>query len=197
MARAAALALSGAEAAEDHSRGTMLLADIRAVFVDREVERLSSTELARELGAMEHRPWADWKGKTITQAALARLLKPFGIEPKGVRISEATPKGYDRTWFSDAWARYLPDQEAQQPSMAVSPPWQSATPQQAPIIRGLVEIRGGTRLPHVAPSEAEKRNDSNSVADVALSGTGVQGKEGSAGTAVVNNEGSALWNCDL
>lgn len=197
LARAAALALSGTEAVEDHSRGTMLLADIHAVFVDRGVERLSSTELARALGAMEHRPWADWKGKAITQAALARLLKPFGIEPKGVRIGEATPKGYDRAWFSDAWARYLPHLEAQQPSMAVSPPWQSATPQQAPIVRGLVENRGATPVPHVAPSEAEKRNDSKVVADVALSEPGVQGKEGSAGTVVVNNEGSALWNCDL
>ena len=197
LARAAALALSGAEAAEDHSRGTMLLADIRAVFVDRGVERLSSTELARALGAMEHRPWADWKGKAITQAALARLLKPFGIEPKGVRIGQATPKGYDRAWFSDAWARYLPDQEVQRPSTASSPPWRSATSQQAPFIKDLVDNPGATPPPHVAPSEAEKRKDFNTVADVAFSEPGFQGKEGSAGTAVVNNEGSALWNCDL
>jgi hypothetical protein len=148
-APAAALALSGAEAAEDHSRGTMLLADIRAVFLECGIERLSSAELARALGAMKHRPWADWKGKTITQAALAGLLKPFGIEPKGVRIGEVTPRGYDRAWFSDAWARYLPDQEVQRPSTAVSPPWQSATPQQAPIIRDLEGRRSAT--PQQAP----------------------------------------------
>ena len=197
LARAAALTLSGADAAEDDSRGTMLLADIRAVFLERGVERLSSTELARALGAMEHRPWADWKGKAITQAALARLLKPFGIEPKGVRIGDATPKGYGRAWFTDAWARYLPDQEVQRFSTALSPPWRSATPQQAPTIRDLAERRNATPPPHVAPSEAEKGNNSNTVADVALSDPGLKGKEGSAGTAVMNNEGSALWNCDL
>ena len=147
---------------------------------------------------MEHRPWADWKGKAITQAALARLLKPFGIEPKGVRIGEATPKGYDRAWFSDAWTRYLPDQDVQQPSTVVSPPWRSATPQQAPIIRDLVEnreVQHRLRMLHL--QKPKKANDSNAVADVALSDPGLQGKEGSAGTAVVNNEGSALWNCDL
>jgi hypothetical protein len=54
-------------------------------------------------------PWADYKhGKPIGQAQLARLLKPFGLIPGSVRIGTATPKGYERKSFEEAWSRYLP-----------------------------------------------------------------------------------------
>jgi hypothetical protein len=43
---------------------------------------------------------------------LARLLKPFGIAPEGMRICDETPKGYQLGRFTDAFARYLPPQGA-------------------------------------------------------------------------------------
>lgn len=49
-ARAAALALSGADATEDKSRGVMLLSDIRAVFRDRGCTRIASSDLSGALG---------------------------------------------------------------------------------------------------------------------------------------------------
>jgi hypothetical protein len=35
-------------------------------------------------------------------------LRPYGIKPKVIRIGGATPRGYRREDFEDAWVRYLP-----------------------------------------------------------------------------------------
>ena len=44
----------------------------------------------------------------MTANSLARLLNPFKIKPEQVRIGEISKKGYERDWFNDAFARYLP-----------------------------------------------------------------------------------------
>jgi len=63
----------------------------------------------------------DGKGSGINQRQLAKLLKPFGIAPKSVRLGPRnTPKGYMAAQFEDAFARYLPP---------IPPP--AATPPQA------------------------------------------------------------------
>ena len=53
----------------------------------------------------------------LTSHSLARLLKPYGIRPRSIRIGPQTPKGYLCEDFSDAWGRYTPDLSAttQQP----------------------------------------------------------------------------------
>ena len=57
---------------------------------------------------MEDRPWPEWKsGKPLTQNALARLLRSFGIYPDTIRIGETTAKGYLLSQFKDAFDRYL------------------------------------------------------------------------------------------
>lgn len=116
-ARAAALALAGQ--ADDEAIGTQLLTDIHALF-DRQVEDfgrpggdcggpIASAALVESLGAMEDRPWADWRqGKPITAPQVARLLKAFDIRPRTVRIGTQTAKGYLREQFADTFARYLP-----------------------------------------------------------------------------------------
>jgi len=108
-ARAAALALSGNDAAEDI--GAELLADIRTVFEDADDPSvLASADIIEGLVAMEDRPWAEWsKGKPMTATKLARMLKPFKVTTAGtVRIGAKTARGYRRESFTDAWARYLP-----------------------------------------------------------------------------------------
>ena len=41
---------------------------------------------------------------------IARMLKPYGIRPGGIRLRNGTtPKGYLREAFVDAWSRYLPE----------------------------------------------------------------------------------------
>ena len=55
------------------------------------------------------RPWADWRsGCPITQAHVARVLRPFGICPIKLRFGESTANGYTKRMFADAWSRYLP-----------------------------------------------------------------------------------------
>jgi putative DNA primase/helicase len=126
QAREAALALSGAVDAENDNIRVQLLSDIRDVFKDRRADRLSSEDLTSSLISLDDRPWADYsRGKPLTMAKLARLLRPFGVVSGSVRLADArTPKGYLREQFTDAFRRYLAS-----PS-ATDPPFQSATPPQ-------------------------------------------------------------------
>lgn len=94
---------------EGNSIKTELLADIRALFIDLLDERIPSESLVTRLGQMDERPWSEYRdGKPITQIQLAKLLKPFGIQSKTIRIGTATPKGYEMKQFKDAFDRYLP-----------------------------------------------------------------------------------------
>ena len=116
-ARAAAVALSehGTEQ-DEQSRGVMLLGDILRVFDDRarnggsDSGRVSSTGLVDALVALADRPWATWsRGRPITAAAVARLLRTFGIASNTIKLSDGKqPNGYKRSQFDDAFARYLP-----------------------------------------------------------------------------------------
>jgi hypothetical protein len=77
---------------------------------------------------MEDRPWPEYKfGKPITAAQVARLLKPFGIEPRKHRIGADTHRGYHHAECADAFERYVPpastpiDQGAAVPPVPVVP----------------------------------------------------------------------------
>jgi putative DNA primase/helicase len=103
---------------QDQSSRSMVLGDIRDIFVARGVDRLPSAALADALGGMENRPWSEWRnGKPITAAALARLLAPFRITPGTKRHGSATFKGYLLADFADAFESYLPN-ETVTPSQA-------------------------------------------------------------------------------
>jgi hypothetical protein len=107
-ARAAALSLSAGDSREDESLGVKLLADIRAVFEERGVDRLPSIEVCRALNALDESPWGDLKGRPLDARKLAFLLRPHTVRPSTIRVGDETVKGYTREAFADAWARYLP-----------------------------------------------------------------------------------------
>ena len=72
-------------------------------------ETVGSADLIHRLVTLEDRPWADWTGGApITQARVARLLRPFGISPMKLRFGERTANGYTKRMFADVWSRYLP-----------------------------------------------------------------------------------------
>jgi putative DNA primase/helicase len=101
-----------AAGSDDQSDRVTLLSDIRSIFTDRQTDKLASAELVGALGAIEGRPWAEWKaGKPMTPNTLAGLLKPFGIMPSTIRVGETTPKGYQLGHFQDAFERYLPEHQ--------------------------------------------------------------------------------------
>ncbi|MBZ0252714.1 MAG: DUF3631 domain-containing protein, partial [Candidatus Methylomirabilis sp.] len=111
-ARRAARLLSGEGATEDDSARVTLLADLRALF-EEFGEKVRSATLLERLGAMEERPWGEWKGgKPMTAPQLARLLKPYEIRPRTLSLGEERPKGYHRADFEDAFRRYLPARAA-------------------------------------------------------------------------------------
>jgi len=122
-ARRAAARLNGERQSADPSLGTRLLADVRAVFDDKQADRLPSAALVDALVALEEAPWGEIRGKGLDTRGLARRLKPFSIAPKVMRMEAGTPRGYQRADFADAWRRYLPASpvEAQQPQHAQPP----------------------------------------------------------------------------
>jgi uncharacterized protein DUF3631 len=91
---------------QDDSLGLHLLADIRVVFSVRDQERISTADLIATLKADEEAPWTSDRSP-LSPHRLARLLQPFGIESKQMRMGAANCKGYERTSFVDSWERYL------------------------------------------------------------------------------------------
>lgn len=107
----AAEALAGNAKEVDTTASIQLLADLRDLF-DVHGDRLHTAQILSKLVAMEDRPWADWRhGKPMTANQLSRLLKPFGVRPKDVRIDKQVKKGYKREDCDDTFSRYLPPSE--------------------------------------------------------------------------------------
>ena len=72
------------------------------------------------LVSLDDRSWPEFRaGKPISKAQLARTVKKFGVSSNNVRLDDGrTPKGYHRKQFDDAFARYLPSQNATTPQPA-------------------------------------------------------------------------------
>jgi hypothetical protein len=116
-----ALVLLCASEAEDDSLRVKLLSAIHDAFGGADVDRLATRDLLERLINQEtDAPWAGWwendlrNGNTRGPAAkLARLLKPYGIKARGIRLPDGTtPRGYMHEDFMDAWKRYCPSKTA-------------------------------------------------------------------------------------
>ena len=117
-AREAARRLSGS-AEPDESAAVLLLGDLQRIFQRPDSDRVSSADLVAELVKMEDRPWPEWnRGKELSATGLARMLKPFGIQPKKIRFGNATANGYEREDFRDTFARYIPPNEPEHPEQS-------------------------------------------------------------------------------
>lgn len=113
-ARAAALELHADEDQAETTAALLLLRHIREAFVDAGNPSALSTEtILRALVDNDEGPWARWwstdtdHDRRSAASGLARHLRPFGIRSTKVRIGGATPRGYSRDSFTDAWERYL------------------------------------------------------------------------------------------
>jgi len=121
QARRAALLLNGQVDETDHSAGVRLLADLRDLFLERHADRLPSEDIVEALGEMADRPWPEWnRGKPISQTRLAKMLRPFSIRPRTIRVGSETAKGYLHTDFEDAFRRYLPAEPSHRNNVEVS-----------------------------------------------------------------------------
>ena len=107
-ARMALVEICASEEADDESLGVRLLGDVRRVFDERGVDRLSSEELVKALRADDEAPWDDLRGRPLTPRVLGRLLGPYGVKSRSIRLDDGRiPRGYLRASFEDAWERYL------------------------------------------------------------------------------------------
>jgi len=118
LAREAAIAFARND--QDEDLGVLLLWHIRQIFDAREVDRIGSKDLVRELIALDSADgmWGEHRGVTgserprrLTPNALSRLLRPFGIKPRVLWPLERTPasksaRGYLRADFEPIWASY-------------------------------------------------------------------------------------------
>ena len=84
-----------------------MLRDTHSIFESVESDRFASAELCRALNALEESPWGGWP---LEPRGLARLLRPYGVKPRAIRLPDgSTPRGYLRSDLVDAWDRYLPE----------------------------------------------------------------------------------------
>ena len=112
-ARAAADALAALAGtfADGETLGTMLLADVRAVFEAKgNPERIKSDDLDDALCDLSERPWESMPktGKAITAQTRGRMLASYGVNAETLRFDDGRDaKGYKRAAFVDAWNAYL------------------------------------------------------------------------------------------
>jgi putative DNA primase/helicase len=91
------------------SMGTQLLHDISSILKQLHTEkRIPSQELLDKLLVDPEKLWVGYnKGKGLSLHNLSKLLKPYGIYSKSIRIGTHTCKGYEKSQFEDAFQRYL------------------------------------------------------------------------------------------
>jgi hypothetical protein len=152
--RRAAVALVAASREIEPSLGVRLLADILHVF---EVDAMSSKMLLQKLQEIEESPWRDIKGKPLDERGLAHRLRQYGIKSKTIRIGDATPKGYSRSDFHEAWQSYLPAKSATSATSATVANFQGVDV--ADDVAPVADINSATR--------SNINNGYNNVADVA------------------------------
>jgi len=158
---------------DDESAGPLLLEDVRAYFDERPgVERVHSIDLVDWLTDLEERPWGEWKrGKPMTTNTLAKMLKPYGVKSRQIRIGMENRHGYRKRDFEDAWRRYTPLPPA-------PPPEQNATTLQANDGAGFRPIQNATQEEDVAFRNRRKASAGAGCSVVAFQNEGAQGEGG-------------------
>lgn len=122
LARKSLRELFAATGAADDNISAKLLADIRDVFAETDEQEITTAELLRGLVDRDDSPWAQWwerdvdEGRTMGPASrLSRLLKPFGVASRSLRLTDkATAKGYRRADFEASFKSYLPAETTDQ-----------------------------------------------------------------------------------
>ena len=146
QARDAAEKLSGV-GKDDTSRGIQVLGDIRELFNERAINRIGSQELCDALREHDDK-WEDYsRGKPLSPAQLSRLLKPYGVRSKSLRLGEGrNSKGYEVKSFSGAFDSYL----------SPAPPSGNVTPSQPTASAGYSDSQAVTSPSNVTDGNGRK-----------------------------------------
>jgi putative DNA primase/helicase len=116
-ARKAALATIKANDLDAESRITLLLGDIKAIFGEKDVARISSGDLVEALVAIEGRPWGEYgkSGRPLSQNQLAHLLSPLAVAPTVNKVGGKAARSYRLDQFAEPFERYLLSQGGDEP----------------------------------------------------------------------------------
>jgi hypothetical protein len=88
---------------DEDSIGTLLLRDLKTIMAREPArERYSMADLAPAQRALDV---PEFHG-TLNSRDLGRILRGYGIRAQTIRFGDSTAKGYYRTQFEDAFARY-------------------------------------------------------------------------------------------
>jgi hypothetical protein len=113
--RTCAVVLSAAKAGDDvdDSYALTLLRDIREVWPrgkdEKEEKNCETAVLLAKLKVLEDSPWLE---DQLTPRKLARMLRPFEVEPRNIQIEDRRPKGYLYAELQEAFSLYLPEKRA-------------------------------------------------------------------------------------
>jgi hypothetical protein len=117
-ARAREAAIVFSRGYRDEDIVVTLVHHIRQVFEMRAVDRVLGRMLVDDLNAMDDAEWSEWRGihgdqqpRKLTPAALATLLRPFGIRPRSLwpphrNVKSKSGKGYLLSQFEPVWRAY-------------------------------------------------------------------------------------------
>ena len=112
MGRQAAMGLS-ARAHEGNPISSLFL-DMLVIFSRLDAERVFSKTLVEGLNYRLDHAWAEArKGKPVDEQWLSRQLRPYGVQPKTIRIGEQRAKGYLLEELRDVFRRYIPRAEVE------------------------------------------------------------------------------------
>jgi hypothetical protein len=155
------------------SIGIQLLLDVKRIFDEAGEDKLPTSDILDELVKIEDGgPWASWwedalkHGKAQGAASrLAKLLKPYGIKARVIRVADGTPRGYERQDFEQAWKRWLPcPPEAATSATSATSEGENVAPSPNVALEAATNQEAATQL-----SLVERPNVAH-VADVAHSG---------------------------
>ena len=92
--------------ASDDDINVRLLWDIHAVYLDEDINFITSADLVARLNQMDERPWLTCgkRGEPLTAHRLARMLKDFEVFPAPNAAGQT--RGYHWDSFEDAWSRH-------------------------------------------------------------------------------------------
>ena len=123
MARSASVELAQDVSGSEATTGVLALTHIREAFGDAEI---ATKDLLVILVERDDGPWSGWWGKCVRDgeiqtaaSKLSRLLKPYEIKSKTIRVDRTTAKGWVREDFEPVWARYVAKEDVLPP---VTPP---------------------------------------------------------------------------
>jgi len=110
--RKCAESLSGEKTAadQDDSHPLRLLADVREMW-PKDAENIFTKDLLKRLAEKDDSPWFRPEGGKpeyeLNPRRLARMLRPFRMFRRTVRVDGELGKGYSRGDFEPVWGRYI------------------------------------------------------------------------------------------